>query len=157
MRYSFRVFLLNLGFIGDEFKNYRAHLLKHLSGDIAWRHPEDGIAAREKLKQERNAARNERAEPVWQSTEQEEIELEYNGQTVKGMAYLMNRGYITPPSQQYLQTIWDGYKANGMDTSYLIEAAARAYDHASEMNVTFDEDFDEDSDLDDDVQMSFQS
>ena len=69
MRYSFRVFLLNLGFIGDEFKNYRAHLLKHLSGDIAWRHPEDGIAAREKLKQERNAARNERAEPLWQSTE----------------------------------------------------------------------------------------
>lgn len=161
MRYSFRVFLLNLGFIGDEFKNYRAHLLKHLSGDIAWRHPEDGIAAREKLKQERIAARNERAEPVWQSTEQEEIELEYNGQAVRGMAYLMNRGYIAPPSQQYLQTIWDGYKANGMDTSYLIEAAARAYDHASEMNVLFEEYYDpqlgEDSDLDDDVQMSFQS
>ncbi len=69
MRYSFRVFLLNLGFIGDEYKNYRTHLLKHLSGDIAWRHPEDGIAAREKLKQERIAARNERAEPVPQSTQ----------------------------------------------------------------------------------------
>ena len=55
MRYSFRVFLLNLGFIGDEFKNYRAHLLKHLSGNIAWRHPEDGIAQRERLKAEREA------------------------------------------------------------------------------------------------------
>ncbi|WP_242836173.1 DUF3852 family protein [Ruminococcus albus] len=39
MRYSFRVFLLNLGFIGDEFKNYRPHLLKHIYGNIAWRHP----------------------------------------------------------------------------------------------------------------------
>ena len=48
MRYSFRVWLLNLGLIGDEFKNCRAHLLKRLAGDIAWRHPEDGIAARER-------------------------------------------------------------------------------------------------------------
>ena len=92
---------------------------------------------------------------------QEEIEIEHNGQAVKGMAYLMNRGSISPPSQQYLQTIWDGYKANGMDTSYLIEAAASAYDHASEMNVLFEEYYDpqldEDSDLDNDVHMSFQS
>ncbi len=64
MRYSFRVFLLNLGFIGDEYKNYRIHLLKHLSGNIAWRHPEDAIAQREKLKAEREAARNERVRAV---------------------------------------------------------------------------------------------
>ena len=50
MRYSFRVWLLNLGLIGEEFKNCRSHLLKHLEGDIAWRHPEDGIAARARLK-----------------------------------------------------------------------------------------------------------
>ena len=68
MRYSFRVFLLNLGFIGDEFKNYRAHLLKHLSGNIAWRHPEDSIAQRERLKAEREAARNERVRPASQDT-----------------------------------------------------------------------------------------
>ena len=66
MRYSFRVFLLNLGFIGDEYKNYRAHLLKHLSGNIAWRHPEDAIAQRERLKAEREAARNERVSDVSQ-------------------------------------------------------------------------------------------
>ena len=66
MRYSFRVFLLNLGFIGDEYKNYRAHLLKHLSGNIAWRHPEDAIAQRERLKAEREAARNERVRAVSQ-------------------------------------------------------------------------------------------
>ncbi len=74
MRYSFRVWLLNLGLIGNEFKNCRTHLLKHLSGDIAWRHPEDGVAQRERLRQERIAAReqerqnetpcDERVEPV---------------------------------------------------------------------------------------------
>ena len=90
---------------------------------------------------------------------QSEIDVELNGKTVKGMAYLMNRGQISPPSQGYLQTIWDGYKANGMDTSYLVEAAARAYDYASDMNIKFDETIDEgedeDFDLDDDIQMSF--
>ena len=68
MRYSFRVWLLNLGLIGDEFKNCRTHLLKHLEGDIAWRHPEDGIAARARLKEkretERQATRERRSEPV---------------------------------------------------------------------------------------------
>ena len=90
---------------------------------------------------------------------QSEIDVELNGKTVKGMAYLMNRGQISPPSQGYMQTIWDGYKANGMDTSYLVEAAARAYDYASDMNIKFDETIDEgedeDFDLDDDIQMSF--
>ena len=60
MRYSFRVWLLNLGLIGEEFKNCRTHLLKHLTGNIAWRHPEDAIAQRERLKQERIAAREQR-------------------------------------------------------------------------------------------------
>ena len=59
MRYSFRVWLLNLGLIGDEYKNCRTHLLKHLTGDIAWRHPEDGVAQRERLRQERIATRSQ--------------------------------------------------------------------------------------------------
>ncbi|MBQ7071581.1 MAG: gamma-glutamylcyclotransferase [Ruminococcus sp.] len=90
---------------------------------------------------------------------QQEIEVETPDGKAKGMVYLMNRGQISPPSQGYLQTIWDGYKANGMDTSYLVEAAARAYDYASDMNIKYDEsldeDEDEDFDLDDDIQMSF--
>ena len=73
MRYSFRVWLLNLGLIGDEFKNCRTHLLKHLGGDIAWRHPEDGIAARAKLKEkreaERQAAREQAVSDLSQSSE----------------------------------------------------------------------------------------
>ena len=77
MRYSFRVWLLGLGLIGDEFKNCRTHLLKHLEGDIAWRHPEDGIAARARLKEkrelEKQAAREQRNEPVCHSDD----EIEY--------------------------------------------------------------------------------
>ncbi len=110
---------------------------------------------------------------------QEEIEFEIGGKKLVGMAYLMNCGGISPPSQQYLQTIWDGYKDNGLDTSYLVEAAARAYDHQSEINLShnefydpdenddeeYDEDEDEDeelyeededNDIDEDSQVSFE-
>jgi hypothetical protein len=36
-KYDFRVFLLHLGFIGDDFKNTREHLTKHLQGSAAWK------------------------------------------------------------------------------------------------------------------------
>ena len=36
-KYTFRCWLLRLGFIGDEFKTARVHLLKHLPGNAAWR------------------------------------------------------------------------------------------------------------------------
>lgn len=81
---------------------------------------------------------------------QENIELEFNGEKVSGMAYLMNRGQISPPSQGYMQTIWDGYKANGMDTSCLVEAAAKAYDYASDINLAHDEAYDQDIDEEED-------
>ena len=74
MRYSFRVWLLNLGLIGDEFKNCRMHLLRHLTGNIAWRHPEDAIAQRERLKQKRIAAR-EQAESAVSSREKKSAEV----------------------------------------------------------------------------------
>ena len=35
--YDMRVFLLRLGFIGEEFKSTRLHLLKRLPGDSAWK------------------------------------------------------------------------------------------------------------------------
>ena len=37
-KYDFRVFLLHLGLIGDEFKTARLHLMKHLEGSAAWKH-----------------------------------------------------------------------------------------------------------------------
>jgi len=36
-KYDFRVFLLSLGLIGEEFKTARYHLLSNLRGDIAWK------------------------------------------------------------------------------------------------------------------------
>jgi hypothetical protein len=36
-KYDFRVFLLHLGLIGDEFKTARHHLLKRLGGSSAWK------------------------------------------------------------------------------------------------------------------------
>lgn len=38
-KYSFRVWILRLGGIGDEYKTMRHHLLKPLRGDSAWRDP----------------------------------------------------------------------------------------------------------------------
>lgn len=38
VKFTFRVFLNNLGLIGDEFKTARLHLLKNLDGNSAWRY-----------------------------------------------------------------------------------------------------------------------
>ena len=37
-KYDFRVFMLGLGLIGDEFKTARLHLMAHLEGSAAWKH-----------------------------------------------------------------------------------------------------------------------
>lgn len=46
-KYDFRVFLLHLGLIGDEFKTARLHLMANLNGSAAWKHgrPEQRTAA----------------------------------------------------------------------------------------------------------------
>lgn len=64
LRYSARVWLINLGLNGEEYKNCRKHLISHLEGNIAWLHPEDAIKQRERLKAERIAAREQNVEPV---------------------------------------------------------------------------------------------
>ena len=45
-KYSMRVFLNSIGFIGTDHKAIRAELLKNLSGSSAWRHPETRRAAK---------------------------------------------------------------------------------------------------------------
>lgn len=45
-RYSFRVFLNSLGFIGTEHRQLRKELLKNLTGSSAWRNPEARRAER---------------------------------------------------------------------------------------------------------------
>ena len=40
-KFTMRVFLIRLGFIGDEYKTSRKILLKNLSGNSAFRNPKD--------------------------------------------------------------------------------------------------------------------
>ena len=51
----------------------RKHLLSHLEGNIAWKNPEDAIAQRERLKQERIAAREQAVAAVSRETAEVEI------------------------------------------------------------------------------------
>lgn len=57
-KYSFRVWLLRLGMVGDEYWTTRKMLLKNLSGHSAFRTPDQAEAAKEKIKQ-RKAAEND--------------------------------------------------------------------------------------------------
>lgn len=52
-KYTFRVWLLRLGMIGDEFKTARKHLLDNLEGNIAWKSPEQAEAQKERLRKKR--------------------------------------------------------------------------------------------------------
>ena len=51
-KYTFRVWLLRLGMIGDEFKTARKHLLDHLEGNIAWKDPMQAVRQKERLRQQ---------------------------------------------------------------------------------------------------------
>jgi len=50
---------------------------------------------------------------------QEKMSFDLDGKEVLGMAYLMNYGELSPPSQQYYNTILQGYRENGLDEKYL--------------------------------------
>ena len=73
-----------------------------------------------------------------------------DGKSYEGMAYLMNRGTISPPSPQYYNTILQGYRENGLDESYLETALENSIYHKQLM-----EEIDEDYEFDDDLQMKF--
>ena len=82
---------------------------------------------------------------------QEKMPFEMDGKSYEGMAYLMNRGTISPPSHQYYNTILQGYRENGLDESYLETAFENSIYH--EQLIV--EDLDEDYDLKDNLQMKF--
>ena len=82
---------------------------------------------------------------------QEKMSFEMDGRAYEGMAYLMNRGTISPPSQQYYNTILQGYRENGLDESYL----QTALENSLRQEQLIEEEFDEDFDFDDDLQMKF--
>lgn len=83
---------------------------------------------------------------------QEKMEFELNGKTFERMAYLMNYGKITPPSQEYYNTILQGYRENALDESFLQKALENSF-QADFTEEEIDEDFDidefEDIDYDD--------
>lgn len=81
---------------------------------------------------------------------QEKLPFELDGKFYKGMAYLMNRGEILPPSQQYYNTILQGYRENGLDESYL----QKALENSLQMDFS-EEEFDEDIDFDNDFEIDF--
>lgn len=82
---------------------------------------------------------------------QEKMSFEMDGKTYKSMAYLMNRGTISPPSPQYYNTILQGYQENGLDESYL----ETALENSLKQEQFMDEEFDEEYDFDNDLQMKF--
>lgn len=86
---------------------------------------------------------------------QEKMQFEMNGETCEGMAYLMNYGELSPPSQMYYSTILQGYRENGLDEKYLQTALENSQRLECSVNDEFDEDFDDDYDLDDDMQVKF--
>ena len=55
----------------------------------------------------------------------------------------MNYGKIVPPSQEYYNTILQGYRENGLDESFL----QKALENSFQMDFT-DKDFDENFDID---------
>lgn len=73
---------------------------------------------------------------------QEKMEFELNGKTFERMAYLMNYGKITPPSQEYYNTILQGYRENALDESFL----QKALENSFQMDFT-EEGIDEDLSL----------
>ena len=81
---------------------------------------------------------------------QEKMPFELDGQSYEGMAYLMNHGEISPPSQQYYNTILQGYRENGLDESYL----QKALENSFQMDFV-EEEINEDIDFDDDFQLEF--
>ena len=57
-KYTFRVWLMRLGMMGDEYKVARKILLKNLKGHTAFRTKSQAEVAKEKLKLQREAERN---------------------------------------------------------------------------------------------------
>ena len=76
------------------------------------------------------------------------FEIEVDGEKKECMAYLMNKGQISPPTSYYYNVINQGYEANGMDTSYLRAALEKSVygQHFDEFQEELEED---------DLQMKF--
>lgn len=88
---------------------------------------------------------------------QEKMAFELGGEKYEGMAYLMNRGQISPPSYAYYMTILQGYRENGLDESFLQKALDNSLDSEQKVKIEFDEEDGEclEEDMNDDLQLKF--
>lgn len=75
-KYTFRVWLLRLGMIGDEFKTARKHLLDHLEGCIAWKDPAQAQRQKERLREKREAERQQTQVPPEEAVPEAMMEAE---------------------------------------------------------------------------------
>ena len=75
-KYTFRVWLLRLGMIGDEFKTARKHLLDHLEGCIAWKDPAQAQRQKERLREKREAERSQMQAPPEEAVSEPIMEAE---------------------------------------------------------------------------------
>ncbi|MHB8061441.1 MAG: amidoligase family protein [Ruminiclostridium sp.] len=91
-KYTFRVWLLRLGLIGDDFKTARQHLLDHLEGDIAWKSPGQAAAQKERvrIKKEQELLQSSESETV--QIEQQNIDLPERVQEEDSPAFSMFMG-----------------------------------------------------------------
>jgi hypothetical protein len=77
-KYTFRVWLLRLGLIGDDFKTARKHLLDHLEGNIAWKSPGQAEAQKERIRKKRELELHQGSGVEIARTEQQSQEEERN-------------------------------------------------------------------------------
>lgn len=96
-KYTFRVWLLRLGLIGDDFKTARKHLLDHLDGNIAWKSPGQAEAQKERLSKKKEQELQQGSEAETDQTEQhsqeeENIELNEYEQEENSPAFSMTLG-----------------------------------------------------------------
>ena len=98
-KYTFRVWLLRLGMIGDEFKTARQHLLDHLEGCIAWKDPAQAQRQKERLREKREAERQQTQAPPEEVISETEMEAEDEQSPAFTMSMIC---YSTDPREGYL-------------------------------------------------------
>ena len=91
-KYTFRVWILRLGLIGDDFKTARKHLLDHLEGNIAWKSPEQAEAQKERLRKKRQQEYVSEHETETLLIENQNIEDAQRVQEEESPAFSMSMG-----------------------------------------------------------------
>ena len=87
----------------------------------------------------------------------EDVEVEINGEKQKCMAYVMNRGEISLPTAGYYNTIVKGYRENGFDEKYLVDALKQAFDYEQKIKQEECEEIAEESEeLEEGIQMTME-